>query len=182
MPFTVVHRGGTNGNGFSHYLRLLRQRGVALSDGPRTLDPVTSDRWLPVWDNEQEATVFVKELKKESKDAAWSVVPVDGEPSRGPLGPITIRMGLQPTGIGFDLAPFSRLMIQERFPASCRPHTLFLAYKSPLKKPPAEELRRLAEQVLPILTELTNEELAPFGGFRLVEDGSNEVLSSTKAS
>jgi hypothetical protein len=183
MGFTVVHRGGTNGNGFNHYLRLLRQKGVALSDGPRTRDPITGDRWLHVWSDEQEAKAFVKELKKQSKDAAWSVAPVNGEPSQGPLGPITLRMGLDVTGIGFDLATFSQLMIQERFPHSCRPHTIFIAYESPMKKPTQEELRRLAEQVLPLLTELSAEELAVFGGFHLVQDvGGKEILSSTTAS
>jgi hypothetical protein len=88
LGFTFTHQGGTRDVEFEDDARLLRKKGLDLARLPRTPEPVTGRRWLPVWQNQAEAQEFAEELKEKTRDAAWEVVPVNGEPSEGPLRPV----------------------------------------------------------------------------------------------
>src|SRR5438132_9301961 len=92
MGFTVTRQGGTKDAQLQSYARLLRQQGVDLGKLPRVRDPLTGQRWLYVWNSEDDARAFADELKEQTGDPAWQVVPVGAPASEGPLGPAVIQM------------------------------------------------------------------------------------------
>jgi hypothetical protein len=169
MPFTVAREGGMPGMESEWYARLLHYKGFDLADLSRTPDPGTPGRWLAIWEMEPEAEAFANELRERSGDAAWHVVSVEGPVSRGPLGPIEIQFGRQADGISFSLHPLSLKMIQNRFPTACGIDNVSLRIiRNPDRSPVGAELQPLARQALTLLTSLSPEELAVFGGFRLI--------------
>ena len=173
MGFTVTHQGGTKDVEFEAYARLLRQKGVDLAKLNRVPEPGTSRRWLYVWpaEAEAEAQAFADELKKRTRDNAWEVVQVNAPPSEGPLGPVEIQVGRQSNGWTFALHPFSRQMLQEIFPGSCRVSSVFIASDTRQGfQTTREDLAKLAEQVAIILTGVHIDQLREkFGGYRVYD-------------
>src|SRR5207302_1214846 len=58
-----------------------------------------------------------------TRDAAWSVVEVNGPASEGPLGPIVIQMVREADGLTFGLHPLSQALIHSAFPGVIGPIT-----------------------------------------------------------
>jgi hypothetical protein len=144
---------------------------VDLAKLQRTPEPGTGRRWLHVWDNQADAQAFADELKKRTRDATWDVVPVNGQPSEGPLGPIEITVGRQSDGWTFALHPLSRQMIQKVFPGSCRTGSVFIRAETGQDFQATQgDLAVLAEQVVVILTGLTLDKIKEtFGGYRVFD-------------
>ena len=178
MGFTVTRQGGTKDVEFEAYARLLRQKGVDLAKLNRVPEPGTGRRWLYVWNVEADAQAFADELKKRTRDNAWEVVQVNAPPSEGPLGPVEIQVGRQSNGWTFALHPFSRQMLQEVFPNSCRVPSVFIAADSrqPLL-PTMGDLADLSEQVAIILTGVSIDQLTDkFGGYRVYDPAIKKEL------
>jgi hypothetical protein len=178
MGFTVTRQGGTKDVEFEEYARLLRQKGIDLARLQRTPEPGAGRRWLPVWSNQADAQAFADELKKRTRDSAWEVVPVNGTPSEGPLGPVEITVGRQSDGWTFGLHPLSRQMVQKVFPDSCRTDSLFIRTEARQDFQHAQkDLADLAEQVAVILTGLSAEKLREtFGGYRMYDPITRKEL------
>ena len=183
MGFTVTHRGGTKDVEFEAYARLLRQQGVDLAKLNRVPDPGDSRRWLHAWHEEADAQEFADELKKRTRDNAWGVVQVDVPPSEGPLGPVEIQVGRRSNGWTFVLHPFSRQMLQEVFPDSCRVPSVFIGTDTGQDfQPPMGDLSDLAEQVATILTGVSIGQVRDkFGGYRVYDAATNKELVPSRA-
>ena len=180
MGFTVTYQDGTKDVEFESYARLLRQKGVDLAKLNRVSEPGTSRRWLYVWNAEAEAQGFVDELKKRTRDNAWEVVPVDSPPSEGPLGPVEIQVGQQSNGWTFALHPFSRQMLQEVFPGSCRVPSVFIATDT-RQDATRGNLADLSDQVAIILTGISIDQLTDkFGGYRVYEPATKKELVASQ--
>jgi hypothetical protein len=177
MGFTVTRRGGTKDVEFEEYARLLRQKGMDLARLQRTPEPGTARRWLPVWQNEADAQAFATELKRRTRDEAWEVVPVNGELSEGPLGPVEITVGRQSDGWTFALHPLSRQMIQKVFPSSCRPDSVFIRTQTRQDCHKQGGIDDLAEQVVVLLTGLRLDKIKEaFGGYRIYDPVAKQEL------
>src|SRR5262249_9730048 len=124
MGFTVTRPAGAKDAEFQEYMRLLLQQDVDLTNAPRMLEPNTGRRWVHVWDSEEGAKTFAKELKKRT-DKAWYVEKVQ-EPSRGPLGPIMVQLRRQATGLVFGLHPLSQALVESLYPDAFGSTTVFI--------------------------------------------------------
>jgi hypothetical protein len=180
MAYVVLRKGGISDTAYQTYARLLAQhllrRGERIDQLPRVREG-DSAAWYYVWENENEATLFAKELEKQTSDPGYYVKATKATPSVGPIRPLEIHVGRQRDGWVFALDPLSRKAIQDRYPSSCRRRSVFIGSESReefLNEP--GELAVLAEQVLVILTGLAIEKLAPFGSFRVVDPVSGEEL------
>jgi hypothetical protein len=181
MPFTVVYQGGTKPKEHQSYIRLLsrrlRDRGIGLDRVPRVPAADNGQAWLYVWDSEEEAAAFAKELKRETRDTHWRVEPVKGKPSMGPLHPLDVEITCHGDGWTFGLEPLTELALQERFPGSCRYLSVFVGTERPNDRLPApDELRKLAGQALFILTGLEADQLRAFGKYRVIRSVTGEEL------
>src|SRR5262245_32020737 len=95
MPYTVAYAdAGIKRHQFEAYVRLLEKRGIDWSNTPRVAEPGTTNRWLYVWPDRDDAEAFCEELKAETGDEKWYVREVaSGTPtSRGPLTRVVILM------------------------------------------------------------------------------------------
>ena len=177
MAFTVSHNGGAKDAEFEDYARLLRQKGVDLGRLPRAPDPGTGNRWLYVWEAEDEAKQFADELNKRSGDTAWKDVEVAAPPSEDPLGPIIVQVGRRSTGLVFGLHPLSVATIKSAFPDAKRaPATIstnFETLQGFLKT--HGSIKDLAREVVPILAGLTLQQLEKLG-YALIEDDTDRTL------
>jgi hypothetical protein len=177
MGFTVTRPGGTKDAEFQTYARLLRQRGVDLGRLPRVPEPGTNKRWLYLWKTQADAQAFADELKQQSGDPAWQVVPVNAPASEGPLGPILIQMVRQADGLTFGLHPLSRAMIRSAFPNAVSSTTYAsidpASWEDFRKKKGG--LANLVRQLAPNLTGLTQEQLETLG-YAVVDADTSETL------
>jgi hypothetical protein len=179
MGFTVNRAEGLNREAeFEVYARLLRQRGIDLGKLPRAPEPGTRNRWLYVWNSKAEADAFADELKKRTGDNGWEVIPVDAALSEGPLGPIIIQVGRRSNGLVFGLHPLSRAMIQSAFPDADPPvATIEISFETLqdfLKT--YGTIGHLAEEIVPKLTGLNQEQLTALG-YALIEDDTGRTLA-----
>ena len=182
MGFSVTHQGGTKDVEFEAYARLLRQKGVDLAKLNRVPEPGTGRRWLYFWNVEADAQAFADELKKRTRDNAREVVLVEAPPSEGPLGPVEIQVGRQSNGWMFILHPFSRHMLQEVFPGSCRIPSVFIATDTRQGfQTTMGDLANLAEPVAIILTGVRIDQLREkFGGYRVYDPEARKELVPSK--
>ncbi len=178
MGFTVMREGGTKDIEFEAYARLLRQKGVDLSNLPRVPEPGTNRRWLSVWSSQAEAQEFAAELQKRTGDGAWAVVEVDSPISEGPLGPVEVQVGRQTNGWTFALHPLSRQMVQQVFPGSCRvPHVFIAKEIRPNGQTTLGDLAALTDQVAIILTGVDLSQIKEkFGGYRVYDPVAKKEL------
>jgi hypothetical protein len=178
MGFTVSRKdGATKDAEFEAYTRLLRQQGIDLGKLPRAPEPGTGRRWLYVWDSREKAQEFAEELKKRTRDDAWTVSDVTASPSEGPMGPIIIQVGRRANGLVFGLHPLSRAMIHSVFPDAKGAATTisinFDTYQDFLTTHGGIE--DLAREVVPTLTGLKLPEVQHLG-YALIEDDSKRTL------
>src|SRR5438874_1028591 len=110
MPFSVAYQDvEIKQHEFDAYVRLLEQRGIDWTNTPRVAEPGTTNHWLYVWENEDDASNFCRELQAETGDNRWYVrrlaelTPI----STGPIAPILIQMRRQSLGMSFSLHPHS---------------------------------------------------------------------------
>jgi hypothetical protein len=179
MGFTVSHPNGTKESEFQEYARLLRKRGVDLGKAPRVREPETDRRWLYVWDTEKEARAFADELKKHTRDAAWSVVKVNGPASEGPLGPVVIQMVRQGDRLTLGLHPLSQVMIRSAFPDAVGAISYAIVTTttwSDFKKIKGG-LGDLVREIVPGLTGLSLSQLESLG-YSVVDADTDETLVS----
>ncbi|HYT93355.1 MAG TPA: hypothetical protein VEL76_31855, partial [Gemmataceae bacterium] len=107
---------------------------------------------------------------KETRDRVWCVQAVKGKPSVGPIRPLEIRVSRWSEHWIFGFGSFVEKMLRMRFP-DCSPFrrvTLGFDRGDEPVLPPGK-LQQLTEQILPILTGLSLEQLRSFGHFRVVE-------------
>ena len=95
MGFTVHHVGPAKDAEYRDYERTLRQQGVDLGHVPRVPDPDTRQRWLCVWDTQDKAEAFAKELTKRTRDKGCASCRGEGPPLGWALG--TARDSTGPT-------------------------------------------------------------------------------------
>jgi hypothetical protein len=180
MPFTVVHQGGAKPKEHQSYIRLLsrrlRDRGIGLDRVPRVPVADNGPAWLYVWDSEEEAAAFAKDLKRETRDTHWRVEPVKGKPSVGPLHPLEVDITCHSDGWTLGLEPLTQLALQERFPGSCRYESVSINIEGRTEGRPPQGLRELAGRVLFILTGLSAEQLRTFEKYRVIESVTEEEL------
>jgi hypothetical protein len=179
MGYTVVHPAGmTKDSEFQEYLRLLRQSGVDIGRVPRVAEPGTDRRWLYVWDSEDEAQSFAKELKKRTR-IDWKVIPVSVPASEGPMGPLLVQLARQPDGLTFALHPLSRALLCSAFPEAASAATnIFINVET------WDDFRRtkgglkaLVLEILPSLTGLLPDDIASLG-FNVIDVDTGETLVS----
>jgi hypothetical protein len=183
MGFVVVHRGAAPEGWYRQYLRLLSRvllkEGVSLDRVPRVAGE--GGRWLYVWPGEAKAAEFAEYLKERTEDPDWEVGPAGAAPSVGPLRPLRIEVGKEVTSWTFGLEVLTRKALRIRFPGSCENHdvSIWIPYSpdEPARwtKTP-DGIRKAVEQVLPILTGLSLEQLSAFGGYEVVDPVTEEVL------
>jgi hypothetical protein len=91
---------------------------------------------------------------------------------------VEIQVGRQNNGWTFVLHPFSRLMLQEVFPHSCRVPNVFIATDTRQDfQATIGDIADLAEQVAIILTGVSMEELThKFGGYRVYDAATKKEL------
>jgi hypothetical protein len=181
MGFTVKHAGDTRDVEFGPYAQLLHRQGVDLACMPRVPEPGTGRRWLHYWESRADAQAFAEELKKRTSDDAWEVVEVDGQPSEGPIGPLEIRFGQRNTGYGFDLHPFSQMLLEKHFPNSTRMHSVSIHTENTPDVPTARrQVPSLADAVASILTGATHARLIEtFGGYRIYDMHAKREMASS---
>src|SRR5262249_8117874 len=130
MGFTVAHEGGTKANEYQAYVRLLSREllklGVSLDNLPRIREEGTDNAWLYVWEDEDGAEAFAKELQKQTGDSPGHGWRVTAKPSLGPLPPLEINAARQQDGWVFALEPLTRKAIQIKYPESCRHKRVFV--------------------------------------------------------
>lgn len=182
MPFTVSRTdGGAKDAEFEAYARLLRQQGVDLGKLPRAPEPETGRRWLYVWQNQEDAEAFAKELNKRTRDSHWAVIAVESPPSEGPMGPIIAQVGRRSTGLVFELHPLSRTMIQSAYPAAnLSTNTVSINFTTLQDFTTTHgSIEELAAELLPVMTGLPLDELQKLG-YALIEDGTDRTLVYVK--
>ena len=185
MGFTVVHQGETTDATYRDYLlhqsRVLLKRGVPLDRVPRTGDNGHAERWLYVWDREDEARAFAEELKERTEDPGWAVCPAEGPVSVGPLRPLVIEVGREVSSWTFGLNSLTRAALRARFPGSCQNNDVsigipFLPEKKVDWPATVAGVRGTIAHVLPLLTGLRAEQLQPFGSYELVDPVTLQVI------
>jgi hypothetical protein len=185
MGYTVVYEGEPTADVYQDYFtllsRLLLKHGLQLDRVPRTSDNGHADRWLYVWDREEDAREFAEQVKAQTEDPHWRVSLVEQPPSLGPLRPIQVEVGRAVSSWTFGLDPLTRRALQLRFPGSCENDDVsigvpFGAKGTPKWQRTTAAVRTLVEQVLPILTGLSVEQLRTFGGFQLVDPVTREII------
>jgi hypothetical protein len=121
MSYTVAYAdGGIKRREFDAYVRLLEKRGIDWSNTPRVPEPGTSNRWLHVWADKNQAESFCADLQSETRDKKWYVreLAAGTQPSVGSLAGVVILMRSQNLSADFSLHPHSRTLIRRRFPDS----------------------------------------------------------------
>lgn len=116
MGFSVNHLGGNSDRQFEGYLRLLRKHGVEPGNLPRIFDPATGNKWLYVWNDERPAQAFRDELAEMTSDDQWSVIPVNGGTSQGPLGPLLFVLTRFATHFTIIPHTLSKVLLDSSFP------------------------------------------------------------------
>jgi hypothetical protein len=99
----------------------------------------------------------------------------------GPLGPIEVAVGLEVDSITLELHPLTELALQARFPGSCRNESVSVraswAERATIDwRTSADGLRKLTEQLLPVLTGLRPEEMQVFGSYQVIDPVTERVL------
>jgi hypothetical protein len=174
MFYTVSREGGMDVHQFDAYVRSMNQWGIDIGHTRRTPEPGTRARWLPVWQDRAEAERFAEELQTR-KDRNWRVYPVDeSEVSEGGLGPVDVAIALGSDGCSYGLDPYSRRLIHKRFP-NARPLQI-VSIRTQMQPDYQTAHRHLWDQVVRLLTGLTDEQLDELGGYRLYDQDRKEFL------
>src|SRR5437764_13410085 len=116
MGFTVVRQGRVTDQDFVDYVRLLRQTGVNVGRARRVPEPGAGRHWLHVWDTEPEARAFAEEMEERMGQPGWEVVPVNGPPSEGPLGPLLLWLARRADDFTLALHPLGQALVRSAFP------------------------------------------------------------------
>lgn len=181
MSFTVAHRGGTKDLEFEAYVRLLAKHNVKVDQLERVPEPGTHNRWLYVWPQKKDAEAFRDELAKTTRDKGWYVHELNSteqkQVTEGPLGPISIYTGLQPDGRAFALHPQSRAIIRNKYPHAARVDNVFVGLAQAADwTSTGQSEDALYDQIALLLTGLSEEQLAEFGGFRVYDPAKEEEV------
>jgi hypothetical protein len=180
MGFIVVHKGGMCEREYRHYLvmvgRRVSPRGVTFDHVPRTMENGRDGRWLYVSEDEADARDLAAELRSTTEDEGWEVRAVEGEPSQGPLTPLTVEVSRGNTGAGFGIGPVIKKALRRHHPGCARHKNVWLNTDFPRETLSADDLRELAFQLLPVLTGLSLPQLAMFEGIEVIDPAKDEVL------
>jgi hypothetical protein len=176
MGFTVTRAGETKDIDFEAYLRLLRQQGVDLGHVPRVPEPDTKRRWLYVWDSEAKARAFAKELKKRTGGPAWKVIPVNGSPSEGPMGPILIQLADRGDRLYFGVDSLSQAMLESAFPKAFGVDSVCIYTERWYEfRKTRGTLADFVKLIAPTITGLSLEQLEALG-YTVIDDQSHKTL------
>jgi hypothetical protein len=178
MGHVVVHKGEMSEKAYRAYLllvsRYLLEQGIGLDRVPRTEANGCAGRWLYVFADEAAARRVTEELTDYTEEG-WEVRPAEGSIDVGPLRPITVEAGWGRTGVGFGLDPLIRKALQDRFPGAA-PHNQVWVDTDDQKVYSTSAFRKLAFELMPVLTGLKPQQLSLFGGFEIVDPVKEEVL------
>lgn len=166
MSFTVTRSAGDKVDDFETYARLLLQQGKDLRNVPRVPDPEDlKRRWAYVWDSQAEAERFVEELRDQTGDSTWRVEQTFTPPSYGPFGPVLIQLARRSDGLFIAVHPLSLGMIREAFPSAMQSASNIIVdpqtWEAFLQRD--GNLEQLIEQVVPVMSGLSIEELTEVG-------------------
>ncbi len=182
MPYTVTSKhAGFKRREFDAYVRLLESRGIDWTNIPRVSEPGTSNKWLYVWADQNEAEAFRDELQKETRDENWIVreLPESVPESQGPLTPVIILAHRQSTGASFSLHPHSRTLIRRRFPQANMVSSVSIEAFT------MQEFERrhgsIWNHIAQVLSGLTLAELEQIGGYQVVDVATDRILSENAA-
>ncbi len=179
MGYIVIADEPMDGLVYQDYLaaltRALVERGTPPERVPRVLENGAPERWVYVWDDEAGARAFVEKLRESFDGPSWQVRATGEQPSVGPLAPLQLNVGPLATGWAFELDVLTRSALRRSYPHACRQGTVVVRLY-PGERHQEGDLARLASQVLPILTGLGDEELAPFGSYQVIRPSTGAVL------
>lgn len=179
MGYVVVHPDPVTDKRHREYRlivsRLLLNSKIGLDCVPRIPVPGLVAGWRYVSADEAEARQLAEELRRHSEDPMWQVAHTDEEPTLGPLAPISVRVGLSWSGLGFDIDPISTAALRLRYEGAAKIDSIWLKGGPPGAAYSNAELGELVDQLLPLLTNLSRAQLARFGGFE-VYNTAEEVV------
>lgn len=180
MAYTVRKPSPNTDREFRAYIDLLQDIGIDIADAPRTPEPGTSHRWLYVWTNKRLAERFARELGWRLRDPSWFVdefeIPADHLPEeeRGPLAPLTILSIATSEGTEFRLEPASQERILTHFP-NARPSGQ-VTFPEQVREDFEQQHGPVWNQVIILLTGISEEAIARLGGVRIVDDEDGQIL------
>jgi hypothetical protein len=179
MVYTIDLPNGMRDFEFAAYVRMLVRDGVNIADTPRVRDPRTGNRWLHAWVNLDEAERFASRLREDTEDRAWQVYDLAVvEPSTGPLGPLEVVVNRQGDGYTYGMRPTTYSLIRKRFPKSKPVTNVFIATNT--SGDIEANQGSIFDQVVKILTGLTDEQIEEFGG-STIYDPTGRVLRGAPA-
>jgi hypothetical protein len=182
MPFTVAYQdAGIKRREFDAYVRLLEKRGIDWSNTLRVPEPGTTNRWLYVWSEEQDADSFCEELKEETRDSKWYVreIAANTLASSGPLARVLILMRTHTIGADFSLHPHSRTLIRRRFPGSPMVSSISIEWST--KSDFEQQHGPLWDHVAMVLTGLSIEQLQSLDGYQIYDLLSERNIFDSQA-
>ncbi len=171
--YTVVRPGGNTDKEFQAYTELLEEVGIDLANAPRTPEPGTTNRWLYVWKSRPQAERFARVLVERLRDPSWIVHDFDlSHEESGPLAPLTILSIPVRNGTVFKLEASSQARIMQHYPnARLRGEVqedVTLEFPSDLREDFERQHGQVWDQVIILLTGISEEEIDRLGGIRIV--------------
>jgi hypothetical protein len=174
--YTVAKPVGTKDAEFEAYARLLAERGIDISNAPRTEEPGTQNRWLYVWDDRADAERFRDDLIKRTRQKDWYVRGFDADAvPRGPLEPLTIYFGREGDGFTYKLHPNSKELIRKKFPGVKPIDSIFVGTDT------QQDVRiqfgqSWWDQLSIMLTGISLDKIMNVGGYQVYDPVSREML------
>jgi hypothetical protein len=139
------------------------------------------NRWLHVWEDEQEAQAFCEEFRAETHDAKWHVedLPASADASVGPLMPVVIYVTRQSLGSTFAIHPHSRTAIRRRFRDARPVSNIYVEY---ITQSDFEATHGpIWDHIAMVLTGLSAEQLAELGGYQVIDPRTERIVYDPSA-
>jgi hypothetical protein len=170
---------------FQAYIDLLQDIGIDIADVPRTPEPGTANRWRYIWKSKQQAERFARELGARLRDRSWYVHEFDlpnDEPlneQRGPIAPLTILSIPTREGTEFRLEPASQERIMLHFPNARVVGQV--TFPVQVRNDYERQHGPVSDQVIILLTGISEEAVARLGGVRIVTPEGRVLLERVPA-
>ena len=165
---------------FQAYTALLEEIGIDLANAPRTLEPGTANRWLYVWKSKPHAERFARELGRRLHDPSWYVYSFElPREEFGPLAPLTIQAIPVRNGTVFRLEANSLARVMQHYPNARLvgevEQPVGVVFPHDVRDDFERQNGPIWDQVISVLTGISEEEVAGLGGIRIVTR-NDEVL------
>jgi hypothetical protein len=180
LAYTVRKSGPNTDKEFQAYTELLEEIGIDLAKVPRVLEPGTPNRWLYVWKSKPQAERFARVLCSRLHDNSWAVheFEVSREES-GPLAPLTIVATVLMNGTVFRLEPSSQARIMQHYPNARLigevVESAGVVFPHDARNDFERQHGSIWDQVIILLTGISDEEVASLGGVRIVTPNGDVI-------